>query len=131
MVWEFVPQQPRRGLRVLISDLLGSGDVTLRGIDTMRRAGHDVLVLHVLHDDELDFPFKDPTRFEGLEQMGNLSCNPQALRDGYLEALERFLAQVRHRCAAARCDYMLVRTSDAPGAVLSQLLSQRMQSFRK
>lgn len=122
---------PRRGLMVLISDLLGAEESSLRGIDTLRRAGHDVMILHVLHDDEIDFPFNDPTRFEGLESDMHLTCNPRSLREGYLEALERFLDRVRRACAASSSDYILVRTSEAPDAVLSRILSSRMHSVRR
>ncbi len=128
---EIVEIFPKRGLMVLISDLLGAEESTLRGIDTLRRAGHDVMVLHVLDDDELDFPFSDPTRFEGLETSDTLTCNPRALREGYLEALERFLDRVRRACAASKSDYLLIRTSQAPDAVLARILSQRMQSMRQ
>ncbi len=122
---------PKRGLIILISDLLGAEQSTLRGIDTLRRAGHDVMVLHILDDDELDFPFADPTRFEGLESDDYLTCNPRSLREGYLEALERFLDRVRRACAASKSDYLLIRTSDAPDAVLSKILSERMHSVRR
>ena len=44
--------------------------------------GHDVLLLHLMDDDELDFPFNGATQFEGLEAAERLSCNPRALRDG-------------------------------------------------
>lgn len=119
---------PKRGLMILLSDLLGAEESSLRGIDTLRRAGHDVMVLHILDDDELDFPFADPTRFEGLESDDHLTCNPRALREGYLEALERFLDRVRRSCAASKSDYLLIRTSDAPDAVLSKLLSGRQNT---
>lgn len=122
---------PRRGLMVLISDLLGAEESSLKGIETLRRAGHDVMVLHVLDDDELDFPFADPTRFEGLESSDHLTCNPRALRDGYLEALEGFLDRVRRSCAATKSDYLLVRTSDAPNAVLAKILNDRMHTVRR
>lgn len=122
---------PKRGLMVLISDLLGAEESSLRGIDTLRRAGHDVMVLHVLDDDELDFPFADPTRFEGLESSDAITCNPKALREGYLEALERFLDRVRRACAASKSDYLLIRTSEAPDAVLAKILNGRMQAVRK
>lgn len=122
---------PGRGLMVLISDLLGAEQSALRGIDMLRRAGHDVMVLHVLDDDELDFPFADPTRFEGLESSDTLTCNPRALRAGYLEALERFLDRVRRACAASKCDYMLVRPSQAPDAILAKLLNDRMHIARR
>ena len=122
---------PKRGLMILISDLLGSEESALKGIGTLRKAGHDVMVLHVLDDDEIDFPFADPTRFEGLETEDHLTCNPRSLREGYLEALERFLDRVRRACAASKSDYLLVRTSDAPDAVLAKVLSDRMQAVRK
>ncbi len=122
---------PKRGLMILLSDLLGAEESSLRGIDTLRRAGHDVMVLHILDDDELDFPFADPTRFEGLESDDHVTCNPRALREGYLAALERFLDRVRRACAASRSDYLLIRTSDAPDAVLSKILSDRMHSVRR
>ena len=122
---------PRRGLMVLISDLLGAEETSLKGIETLRMAGHDVMVLHVLDDDELDFPFADPTRFEGLETADHLTCNPRALRDGYLQALEGFLDRVRRACAASKSDYLLVRTSDAPDAVLAKILNDRMHTVRR
>jgi glycine/D-amino acid oxidase-like deaminating enzyme len=122
---------PKRGLMILLSDLLGAEESSLRGIDTLRRAGHDVMVLHILDDDELDFPFSDPTRFEGLESDDHLTCNPRALREGYLQALERFLDRVRRACAASKSDYLLIRTSDAPDAVLSKILSDRLHTVRR
>ncbi len=128
---EVVQAMPRRGLVVLISDLLGAEKSSLKGIETLRKAGHDCIVLHVLHDDELDFPFSDPTRFEGLESDAQLTCNPKALRDGYLESLQRFLERVRRTCAGAGCDYILARTSDAPDAVLSNILNARQHAVRR
>ncbi len=47
-----------------------------------------------MDDDELDFPFAGPTRFEGLELPQQLTCNPRALREGYLESLRRYLDEV-------------------------------------
>jgi hypothetical protein len=54
---------PRRGMMVLFSDLLADPEGTLRGLRLLRQRGHDVLVFHVMDDDELDFPFAGPTRF--------------------------------------------------------------------
>lgn len=128
---DVVQAYPKRGLIVLFSDLLGASESPIHGIDTLRRAGHDVIVLHVMDDDELEFPFADPTRFEGLESAAHLTCNPRALREGYLESLEKFLDQTRRTCAAANCDYLLCRTSDAPEAVLASILNSRMQATRR
>jgi len=122
---------PRRGLMVLLSDLLVEPEDLLRGLRRLRQRGHDVLVLHVLDDDELDFPFAGPARFEGLETDQQLSCNPRALRQGYLDALENFLATVRRGCASDRIDYALVRTSESLDAALVAFLSHRNRQRRR
>ena len=121
---------PRRGLMVLLSDLLVDTDDVLRGLRLLRQRGHDVLVLHVMDDDELDFPFSGPARFEGLETDDQLSCNPRALRQGYLQALDNFLAAVRRGCAHDRIDYSLVRTSEPLDAALIAFLSHRNRRRR-
>ena len=118
---------PRRGMMVLISDLLVDPDDVQRGLRLLRQRGHDVLVLHVLDDDELDFPFAGPARFEGLETADQLTCNPRALREGYLDALEQFLATVRHGCARDSIDYALIRTSMPLDAALTAFLSHRQR----
>ena len=116
---------PRRGLVILISDLLGDRDGILRGLLLLKKRGHDLALLHVMDDDELDFPFEGPTRFEGIELPAELACNPRALRDGYLEAVEAFRADVRRRAAEVQADYTLVRTGEPIEAALVQFLARR------
>lgn len=117
---------PQRGLVILVSDLLTDRDSLVRGLKLLRQRGHDVLVLHVMDDDELDFPFDGATRFEGLEQSSSLTCNPRALRQGYMQALGEFLEDIRRQCAKHRVDYRLLRTSDPLDAALAALLSNRL-----
>ena len=88
---------PRRGLMVLISDLLADRPGLFRGLKLLRSRGHDVLVFHVMDDDELDFPFNGPTRFEGLECPSTELQSPRAARG--LPA--RRWARTWKRCAAA------------------------------
>jgi uncharacterized protein (DUF58 family) len=122
---------PRRGMMVLVSDLLTDQDKLTKGLKLLRQRGHDVMVLHVMDDDELEFPFAGPTRFEGLESREFLNCNPRALREGYLEALNAWLAQLRRTCATNSIDYVLARTSDPLDAVLATFLSRRAASMSR
>ncbi len=122
---------PRRGLMVLVSDLLVHRGGLFRGLRLLRGRGHDVLVFHVMDDDELDFPFNGPTRFEGLELPRHLSCNPRALRAGYLAALSAYLEEVRRGCAGNNVDYVLLRTSQPLDAALVSYLSKRLASQRR
>jgi uncharacterized protein (DUF58 family) len=122
---------PRRGMVVLVSDLFVDPADVQRGLRLLRQLGHDVLVLHVLDDDELDFPFARPARFEGLESDNQLTCNPRALREGYLKALDEFLATVRHNCARDNVDYALIRTSMPLDAALTSFLKYRQRERRR
>lgn len=121
----------RRGVVVLISDLFGDLEATRRGLAQLRKRGHDVIVLHVMDDDEIDFPFNEATQFVGLESTDEINCNPRALRAGYLKAVEGFLAKARETCLRQQADYQLIRTSEPLDAVLTAVLSPRMQRTRK
>jgi hypothetical protein len=102
-----------------------------RGLKLLRSRGHDVMVFHVLDDDELDFPFTGPTRFEGLELPEQLRCNPRALREGYLSALGAYLEEVRRGCSRHRVDYALLRTSQPLDAALTAYLSNRLGMYHR
>ena len=121
---------PRRGMMVLISDLLVDADSLIDGLQMLRTKGHDVIVFQVLDDDELDFPFKGPTRFEGLESLDHITCNPRALREGYLEALNQHLDRIRRGCAQRGIGYSLFRTSQPLNAALAAFLSERSATRR-
>ena len=121
---------PRRGLMVLVSDLLVEREGLFRGLRLLRSRGHDVLVFHILDDDELDFPFNGPTRFEGLELEEHLRCNPRALREGYLEAIGNYLEEVRRGCSGNNISYVQLRTSQPLDAALAAFLS-RLQGTRE
>jgi len=117
-----------RGLVVIFSDLLADRETLFKGLEMLRHRRHDVMVFHVMDDDELTFPFGGMTRFEGMEEMPNLMCDPKALRASYLEVVEEFLTEVRRGCSRMGVDYSLVKTSDYLDAVLSKFLFQRMSN---
>lgn len=115
-----------RGMVILFSDLLTEREPVFKGLEMLRHRRHDVMVFHILDEDELTFPFGGLTRFEGMEELPNLFCDPKALRQGYLEALEEYLVEVRRGCTRMGVDYTLIRTTDYLDAVLSRFLFGRM-----
>lgn len=119
-------QLRRRSLVVVISDLLGDVEELIRGIDGIRHANHEVVVMHLLDQDEREFPFQDYTLFEGLEDAGvQLLTDPQSLRAGYLAALDRFRRRLRDACAASRVDFVELSTGDALDVGLRGYLAAR------
>lgn len=117
----------RRGLVFVISDLFVPLDDFVTALRHLRHRRHEVVVLHVLDPDELDFPFQDNTRFEGLENLPHLMSDPRSLRDAYLEEVRTFLGEVERACTDARVDYVRFDTSVAPAVSISQYLRMRLK----
>ncbi len=119
-----------RGMIVLLSDLFVDVPTLAECIKQFRLRKHEVIVLHVMHEDELTFPFEDNTLFKGLEVDVELHTEPRALRRSYLEAVDRFQKQVRKICASAGVDYHLLSTGDPLDAALASYLAFRLKTRR-
>jgi uncharacterized protein (DUF58 family) len=119
------------GLVVLISDLLTQRERLFQGLRYLRSHGHDVLVLHILDDMELDFTLGGAVQFEGLELPVQIRCDPRMLRKGYLESVNAYLEEVKQGCTKLQCDYGLFRTSMPLDAALSAYLSKRNNFLKK
>lgn len=122
---------PRRGILVLLSDLLCPVEGLDAGLALLASKGIDTVVLQTLADDEIDFPFEGATRFVALEGEQHLDANPRALRAAYLEALGRHQQSIESTCARHGADYRQVRTSEPLDAVLVALLASRLRGPRR
>ena len=119
----------RRGIIILISDLLDKPEEVMRGLKQLRSKGNDVMVFHLLDSDELEFPFEQPTRFIDLEEDINLLTDPQAVRSSYLKSMNSLIEGYRQSCASYRIDYSLFNTSVGLDRALVRYLTWR-EKFR-
>lgn len=117
----------RRGLVIVVSDLMDDVASVTKGIRLLRALGHEVVVFHVLDPAELDFPYEGNIRFEGLERSGNLRIDARRLREAYLEELDAYLADLRRACGRTGADYRLARTDQELGEVLLAFVRERMR----
>lgn len=115
----------RRGLVILISDLLDDPTRILHGLAHLRHKEHEVIVLQILDPAERTFPFERMTRFEGLEGGGRVTADPRSLRAAYLEELQRFLRTLKQGCLACGVDYRLLDTGESLAVALSSYLAAR------
>ena len=121
----------RRSLVILISDLLADTADVVSGLERMRYADHEVIVMHVLDHDERTFPFQDNTLFEGLESPDvRLTVDPQALRRSYLQALDAFVSQIRGACMNRGIDYVGLSTRDTLDVALRSYLASRQHMIK-
>lgn len=119
----------RRGLIILISDLLDEPQGITKGLRQLRSKGSEVIVFHLLNRDELQFPFKEPSVFQDMEEELKLFADPQVIRSAYLETLASLITEYRHACASHRIDYALFDTSVGLDQTLVRYLTWR-QKFR-
>lgn len=124
---ELVPRLHRRQLLIVLSDCFGDVPQLLSALAHLRHARHEVLVFQIWDRDELDFPFRHWTRFDGMESDGRELLDPVPLRGAYLENLERFRDELREGCHRHRID-LVPMTTDRPYAeALARYLTVRMR----
>lgn len=115
----------RKGLVILISDLFDDPAEILAGLRHFRHRRHEVIVFHVMDHAERTFPFDQMTKFRGLEELGEVLCDPSAVRQAYLNEVESFIGELRHGCRADRIDYVPVDTQTPLDVVLTSYLATR------
>ena len=116
----------KKGMIILISDLLDDPATIIEALQHFRFRGHDILVFQVLDPTELSFPFHATTRFVGLEGEGQLLTVPQTVRDEYLSRLQKHLAELRTGCGINHIDYVLLNTRQPLDFALQEFLAARM-----
>jgi uncharacterized protein (DUF58 family) len=115
----------KRGMVVLISDLLDDPANVISGLRHFRFRGTDVVVFHVLDPDELTFPFERATRFRDIEGDEELMAIPSLVRQQYLQELRRAIEGYRAQLTSSGIDYCLLDTSQPLEFALSAYLSTR------
>lgn len=131
---EIAERIPRRSLVVVVSDLfdnVSSAEETVRALQHLRHRGHEVVVFHVLDAaTERRFDFEDrPLRVRDLETGEEMTLQPAQLREGYREAAEAFLADVRRQCREAGVDYEPLDTARPYADALRAYLDKRRRLY--
>ncbi len=119
-------QVKRRGLIVLVSDLLDEPAEILKGLRQFRFKGNDVIVFHLLDPAEIDLPFEGNILFEDLEAANvQVVTDPRAIRTTYRQVVQEFIAEMRKQCHDDAIDYQLISTATPLDQALASYLSWR------
>jgi uncharacterized protein (DUF58 family) len=119
-------QIKRRGLVILVSDLLDEPEQILKGLRLFRFKGNDVIVFHLLDQAELDLPFDGNILFEDLEAADlKVVADPRSIRNTYREVVQEFINEMRKQCRDSSIDYQLISTSTPLDQALASYLSWR------
>jgi hypothetical protein len=119
----------KRGIVVLISDLLDDPAEIIRGLKHFQFRGIDVIVFHVLDHDEIEFPFDRATRFEDLETSEEIMAVPGAVRAHYLKEMGALIERYRRELGATGIDYQLLDTNRPLELALLAYLTTRSRAL--
>lgn len=121
----------RRGVFVLISDLLAPIDELETHLGYLSAAGHDLVIFHTLDRAELEFTFEKATHFRDAESGRDLYIDPAAARAAYLEKLNAHLDALRRLCERNRIEYRLAPTDQPLELALFDFVRGRKTANRE
>lgn len=122
---ELAERIKRRGLVVLLSDLMDKPSEVLSGLQHFRHRNHEVIVFHILDPDEIEFPYHDTATFVDLESGERLTTEPWEIGARYRERLAEWQDQYRRACREQLVDYVPLDTRTPFDRALLAYLEKR------
>ena len=117
----------RRGLIILISDLLDDEEKVIRGLKLFRHRKHEVIVFHVLDPYEVSFPFEHEVILKDMETGEEIPAVPWEVRKEYREKVAAWINRYRTVLRQSGIDYVPVRTSTTFDVALFSYLEKRQR----
>jgi uncharacterized protein (DUF58 family) len=124
-VEEIAGRLGRRSVVMIFSDLLDEAEPFLNALRHLKFHKHDIVVFQTLDAAELDFPFRHPTLFKGLEMLPEISTDPLSVREQYLSSLKAHLDMLDAGCRKLAIDRIVLRTDADLGQELAIHLQKR------
>ena len=115
----------KRGMIVLVSDLLVPIDSITKPLSYLRAIGHDVVLLRVLDPSEVDFSYDSASMFVDLETGREIYVDPGAVAQEYKKNFTEHRDEVKTFCAQNGIDFFEALTSDPIGKSLFNFLQAR------
>lgn len=115
----------RKELLVFITDMYQSGDEITQLLDSLAALKHEIIVFHLMGQNELDFNFSGYGALEDLETGEIIAINPQQATGQYKETLENHLSAIRMQLLGKRIFYRMISTGQPLDEALRDFLVQR------
>lgn len=123
---EIAERIPSRGLIIVISDLFDDAEAIKNALHHFRYKNHELVVFHLMAEEELTFPFDKFDDFRCLEINGRrLNIDPATIRASYLDRVQSHLKSIELTCGQMKADYVPVNTKTPVPEALFSYFSQR------
>jgi uncharacterized protein (DUF58 family) len=119
----------KRGLVILLSDLLADQQQVIDALHHLKYRGHDLIIFQVLDYSEVAFEFDGSVRFTDPETDDRIDVDPQSIRAAYLEEIRAFIDQYKQECLNVRADFVTVDNSMTFDKALLEFLVERKSRF--
>ena len=130
MLTQIAEHFKRRSIVALISDLYENPEELLDALKPYSFLGNDLVVFHVLDPAEIDFPYRDSSRFQDLESGEEMPVVPDVFADQYRKMIRDHIESLRSKCSDSRIDYVLLNTSKPLDEALFSYLGNRERLMR-
>jgi len=117
----------KRGIVVLISDLLSPIEMLDRHFGYLRARGHEVIVLRVLDPTEIEFKFEKPAIFHDVESGRYIYIDPDAARDDYLSKFQEHAGRLKQIADRLGIELHTLSTDRPLELILFDLLNDRLK----
>ncbi len=121
----------KRGMVILISDLLAPIKTMEKNLASLGACGHEVLIFHVLDPAELKFNFEKPAMFHDVESGHDLFVDPATVRQSYLDKLASHTSAIRSTCQKLGIGYLPLNTEQPLELALFDFLRSRVDRGKR
>jgi uncharacterized protein (DUF58 family) len=126
---EMAERIKRRGLVIVMSDLLDDADRIISGLKHFRYNKHEVIVFHILDPRERDFAFPREAIFKDMETGEELTTLPFQIKKDYTRAVADFTEEIAAACRQANIDYHTIDTATSFDKALYAFLAKRERLY--
>ena len=115
----------KRGLVVLVSDLLDDPEQIMNGLKHFRHKKQEVIVFHILDRKELEFDFNTRTKFLDMESGDEVVTEPWHIRSSYTDLVSELQSYYRKDCRENLIDYFPIFTDQDLDRSITEYLNKR------
>ncbi|RWY55585.1 DUF58 domain-containing protein [Mucilaginibacter gilvus] len=115
----------RKELLVFITDMYQAEGEINTLLTSLAALKHEIIVFHLMGQNELDFDFKGYSTLEDLETGETIQVNTRRAKETYTERLRQHLAAIRSELLGKRIAYRMLSTARPLDEALRDFLVQR------
>ena len=119
-----------RGIVFLISDCLSGEEKILNLLTALKYKNYDCVLIHLLHYDEVFFPFQQSHMFIDIESNFSIATSPETIKEEYIKAVADFSDNIKNTCLAKEIEYLRVTTDNPLEKILISFLSHTRKAYR-